>query len=108
MITPHVHHYCRKVWDAREAGALPEGTELARSLYLAVAADVLASPGYDPEVDHRVAWLRVIIEKRSAYRPHVRPEADEPQEDTIAWLIGRERPEREISGIERSAGEVDA
>ena len=108
MITPHVHDFCQKVWDARQGSCLPGGMELCRGMFQAVAADVAEHAGYDPGADLRVEWLGLVAQKRSAYRPEVKPMAPEPMEDTVAWLLGRERPERQVSGIERSAGEVEA
>ena len=103
MITPNVQELCGRLWDLRETGCFPPGHEITRQMYLTAADDVLLNPGYDPEADKRLDWLRAVAKARTDF-PRQRADASEVLEDFTAWLLGRERP-RPACGKSLAAGE---
>lgn len=54
---------------ARVVDKVPTG-ELSRLLHHSITAEMEHRPKYDPELDHRVLWVREIIRTARAGRPH--------------------------------------
>lgn len=108
MKSPNVQEFCQRLWDLRETspGCVPAGLTLGRMLALAVADDVLGSPGYDPETDQRVAWCRALAAARRAH-PQARASASAALEFCAAYLLDRQA-EPVPCGRDRAAGEVAA
>lgn len=55
------------VWETVEAGDAPEELN-GRELNAAVALEMMRMPGYDPETDLRVRYLRLVNQDRMAGR----------------------------------------
>ena len=88
MIRGSVHEFAFALWARREAGKLPDDSVIGRGLALAAANDVMDNPGYDPEWDKRVEWVREIarLRRHKTYRPHNRLRASAELEALMGWM----------------------
>jgi hypothetical protein len=88
-----VHEFAFALWNQREAGRLPDDSVIGRGLALAAAKDVMDHPGYDPEWDKRVEWVREMarLRRHKTYRPLTQLRASAELEALMGWMKESQR-----------------
>jgi hypothetical protein len=61
MPTPSIQQLASRVFDLVRGGCVRGEIVTSREVYGAAAADLIVVPGYDPELDVRVRFLRDVL-----------------------------------------------
>ena len=93
-----MHELTADVWAAVEAGRRPALT--TAMIYQAALGRMLTSPGYDPEADARMDYLRAVL---ACLRERRRMDVDQALHATVGMLCGLVETRR-MSGRELAAG----